>query len=596
MPVSRLDLIHGWARANAADGLRPATNVFQASWTSSIGVQYYEGVASLASVRRAPAPRARASRAATAPTAATAPLPPVAQAYFVIGVLLFIFFAIVNLSAVFCRARVEKRVRRPTCFARCATIVFAPSYWYLGGVALMGLLTAVAIAQAVQFKTTVRARPSLSAHAAAAASVQLTLSLSPSLPRVLARALSLSQAQITDTVSGLQTLQTGLQAIVSDSNVLLGGVSQVDSAFAVLRAASTGCGGVPDAAFDNIAATVAAVNASAALVPVELAQTISALQSALSTGSGPFAVDNLGIAVFVGIAATLGLYLAFLSYVGTTLVPKPCCASTFRVCNVILMLVFLLTWIFAGVLMIITVVGSDICANPPAAISSIAAQTAGSGPEAAATLFYYTSCVAPNGSIIAPTPSSGAAYNAFAANATLSGFLPALNAWIDALGDPAYRTSCLGELASLNNAVASCNAALTTLGSDAGCVSINNVYQPLASVLCNTGIYALTNVWALATFGCILIIVLASAATRLCWRHPGDLRGDENGEDGESTRLTSAWGKGVADARVEPPSRGSATNYVTMSGRPAAPPPYYPAAASSARGSYAAVPVSDWSR
>lgn len=178
VPVSRLDLIHGWARANAADGLRPAANVFQASWTSSIGVQYYEGVASLASVRRAPAPRARAHRRHRSPA-------PAAQAYFVIGVLLFIFFAIVNLSAVFCRARVEKRVRRPTCCARCATIVFAPSYWYLGGVALMGVLTAVAIAQAVQFKTTVRARPSSPrTPPQRRARSSLTLSLPPSLARL----------------------------------------------------------------------------------------------------------------------------------------------------------------------------------------------------------------------------------------------------------------------------------------------------------------------------------------------------------------------------------------------------------------------------
>ena len=441
----------------------------------------------------------------------------------------------------------------------------------------MGVLTAVAIAQTVQFKTTVRGALCLSGAL-----------FPPPRPRQRHHSpCAPPLTQINETVSGLQTLQDGLTTIVDDNNQLLAGLSNLDSSMAALRAAAVGCGQAPDGGFDTIAALVQTANASAALVPNELAQTISTLQSALSTGSGVFSVQNLGTTVFVGVAASLSIYLACLGLVGSTLVPKPCCASTFRVCNVLLIVVFLLTWIFAGVLMIISIVGSDICAAPPAAISSIASQTTGSGAEAAATLLYYTSCVAADGRIIAPTSTAGAAYSAYTANATFASFMPALQNWTT----PTFRLNCAVQLTAVTNANGQCMNALSLLGADAGCVAINNDYQPLATTLCNTGIFALTNVWALATFGCIFMLTLTAAATRICWRHPGDLSEEEG--DSENTRLTSAWGKGANEAAAPPP-QGSAAPYVTMASKPA-PASYYTAVPRSSQ-AYAAVPVSDWGR
>lgn len=122
-PDSRLVMIHNWGRPNIAAGLRQSTNVFQAQFTEGEGRSYYEGVVSLAS------------------------------AYFIIGVILFFVFVGINIAAVCCRFR-TKRIKR-TCCARLSACLFAPSYWYLGALALMGILTAVAISQSVQFRTTV---------------------------------------------------------------------------------------------------------------------------------------------------------------------------------------------------------------------------------------------------------------------------------------------------------------------------------------------------------------------------------------------------------------------------------------------------------
>ena len=122
----RLSAIHSWVRGNIADGLKPAPTQFQAQFTAGTGLAYYEGVASLAAV------------------------------YFVLGTLLFVLFATVNLSAFCCRSAIAKR--RRGCLSRLLACACAPTYWYIGACALMGVLAAVAISQAVAFKNTVRER------------------------------------------------------------------------------------------------------------------------------------------------------------------------------------------------------------------------------------------------------------------------------------------------------------------------------------------------------------------------------------------------------------------------------------------------------
>ena len=125
-PDARLTWMHGWARGNIAAGLAPAPNEFAADWAEGAGRDYYEGVLSLAA------------------------------AYFVVGVLFFALIVVVNLAAFCCRSAAAKR-RRGAC-ARTLACLTAPAYWYLAACALMGVLTAVALSQTVQFKTTVSTR------------------------------------------------------------------------------------------------------------------------------------------------------------------------------------------------------------------------------------------------------------------------------------------------------------------------------------------------------------------------------------------------------------------------------------------------------
>lgn len=123
----RLLAIHSWVRGNIADGLKPAPTQFQAQFTEGTGLAYYEGVASLAAI------------------------------YFVLGALFFILFVTMNLAAFCCRSAIAKR--RRGCLARLIACAFAPAYWYLAACAIMGVLTAVAISQAVAFKNSVRFVP-----------------------------------------------------------------------------------------------------------------------------------------------------------------------------------------------------------------------------------------------------------------------------------------------------------------------------------------------------------------------------------------------------------------------------------------------------
>ena len=333
-----------------------------------------------------------------------------------------------------------------------------------------------------------------------------------------------------------------MSTITADSQLLQADSATLNSALVTLQADSLGCGydTTTDADWANIRSLGVALSATAASLESGVASAASTLGSIISSGSGEFVVSNLGRNVFVGTSVALGLYLVFLALIGVTLLPRPCCAHTFRFCNAALVVVFLLTWIFAGGLLMVSVIGSDICVDVPAALGAIA----GSSLLDADTLVYYAACRQPNGTIAAPsTDAAGAAYDATMARVGVNGLQTSFDVWVSQRSG-AWQAACATQVTAVDSAFVSLDAVSASLNVDASCLTVNNVYQPVAAALCNTGIFAMTNVWVLATVCAVVILVMTIAGVRLCWRHPGDPVDEDDGS--ESVRLTQRWATAAA--------------------------------------------------
>ena len=376
--------------------------------------------------------------------------------------------------------------------------------------------------------------------------------------------------QIDGTVTGLTGLENVISTINDDSILLSSDVTTLNNALATLQADSaTTCAydTTPDADWANIRDNGIALETTATSLGAGVASAATTLGNIVSSGSGEFVVSNLGRNVFVGTAAALGLYMAFLGLIGITLLPRYYCANAFRCCNALLVVVFLLTWIFAGGLLMVSVVGSDMCVDVPSALGAIAGQTAGSTQLDADTLVYYAGCRLPNGTIADPsTDAAGAAFDAATARAAASSLQAAFSTWVGQR-TPQWRIDCNADVTVVNNAFTSIDAVTASLAVDASCLTVNNVYQPVAASLCNTGIYAMTNVWVLATVCALIILVMTIAGVRLCWRHPGDPIDVDDGSD--SVRLTQRWasaggggGYGSKAPPAAPPSSATPAAYV----------------------------------
>ena len=375
-------------------------------------------------------------------------------------------------------------------------------------------------------------------------------------------------------MTGLASLEAVLRQVDTTSKNLQVQSTNLNSNLATLQSSSLGCSNdiSNDPTWLAIKAGSAGLETSLASLAVGVSTTVTTLSDIVSAGSGQFVVSNLGRNVFAGAAAALGLYLAFLLLIGVTLLPKPCCATTFRVCNVVLLLVFLLTWIFSGVMLMVSVVGSDICVDVPGALGAIATQTTGtSQPVDAETITYYASCRRADGTVkSADASTDGAANDALQACGGVALLQTSFTTFV-ASQTPAWRTNCNANIAAVNANLADATTVAVTLCQNAACLVVNDVYQPIAAALCNTGIYAMTNVWVLATCCAIVIAVMTTAGVRLCWRHPGDPVDDDG--DGESTRLTERWAKAGAAGSSAPraPPRGNATATGVAGFAPASP-------------------------
>lgn len=243
-------------------------------------------------------------------------------------------------------------------------------------------------------------------------------------------------------------------------------------------------------------------------------------------------------------------------------------------------------------MMITGVVGGDVCVDPSSAVAKIMNVTSVStnvgGPDATNTLVYYTSCQNQDGTINPPT--SGALLQLSLGQQDFSSLQTNFATFSQQYANQAPYTAAV---ASVNGALSTATASLTTLNSYSSCLALNSVWQTMVTSLCNTGIsQGILNVWALSTAACVLMFFLATSASRICWRHPGDPV-EDNENSGLVVVYNAASGRGKGEQTAVsvgggPSTVGSGPQYSAL---PAAPTSAATSAASGRAGAYAS---SEW--
>ncbi len=127
-PVQKLIDMHSMKRPNAADGMALAPTTFAPDWATPDGRSYLEGVMSLAS------------------------------AYFAVGALVFIAYAVLNCLGCCCRRRPAKPAAEPGACSRLCGCLFSPRGWFVAAVVVIAAVTAAAMSQMTAFRSTVRAQ------------------------------------------------------------------------------------------------------------------------------------------------------------------------------------------------------------------------------------------------------------------------------------------------------------------------------------------------------------------------------------------------------------------------------------------------------
>lgn len=401
-----------------------------------------------------------------------------AAAYFAIGALLFILYMVLNCAALCCRSRATNKPHSSV--GNCCRAIFNPSAWYIVGVIVIAAVTAAAMSRMSAFKDTV-----------------------------------------TTTANGLDSLQSILGATGAfASGPLSANMSSVNASLTVLYDDAV-ANGAPPADLNALAGMITGAQSagtSAAALGAQLTGAASALNSKLRAGK--VNVGQLGQRVFVGGIAVLGLFFGYLLLTTVTLIRTPCCAKVFRFCAFITTIVFLLVWIFAGIFLGVSLVGSDVCVAPSSAISKTINATHGAVDGTAAdTLTYYTSCASANGTVSPPT--AGALLQLQLGQVQFDSTVAAFASF--ATGPTGQNPALAVEVAATNAALNAAGEALKQIALQASCTPVNSIYQTSIGAVCNTGIaHGIVEVWAFATAACILLFIITTSAARLVWRHPGD--------------------------------------------------------------------------
>ncbi|RYG50583.1 hypothetical protein EON67_05015 [archaeon] len=266
--------------------------------------------------------------------------------------------------------------------------------------------------------------------------------------------------------------------------------------------------------------------------------------------------EDLSNGVWTGGIVSLSLYLGFFALVALTLKAARCCAVTFKVCYVVLILVALLTFVFAGMFTAVTIVGSDICVAPSSSIISIANAT-GASAQTTATLTYYTTCG--NDATVQPM---GAYAQLLDGKAQVDDAAATLDTFPESSGPyQAYVDMLRGNFSTVNGT-------LSGLVTSISCTPVNNIYQDLLVALCSGGINATLTVMALAIAASIIVFFLLISAARLCCAHPGDL--PMRPADLRAETVYMPFGTTPVAGATAPLVHGAAPQYAATAGHPGA--------------------------
>lgn len=444
-------------------------------------------------------------------------------AYWAVGAVCFLIFAALNIAACCCRSKPTADKQRSGCGNFCRAL-FNPSGWLILGVVLVAGVCAAAMARMTAFRDTVTS----------------SVSEIDSMRALLSTTGALASGNLATSLGGV--------------NVTLA------SLYAAAQAAGAAQGDLNTIAGLQVNALTAMGTAST--LGSQLSAASTAIFSQLRTGS--LDVNALGKEVFAGGIAALALYFVFFLLVSFTLCKSRCCATTFRICNVALSIVFLLTFVFAGIFLTVSVVSSDVCVAPASAISSALNASNLVDPTAADTVNYYSSCMSASGAIAPPTAgaplqlangqaqfnAAQASFNTFAASAQSS--YPALQPQLDAV----------------NASFTAAGASLGSVVAQASCAPANAIANSLFTTLCNTGIVGIIDVWALATAACLLILIVTISAARICWRHPGDEAPKNRDARADVVAATAIAGGPAPTYIAMGPATGHAQAYATTPQQP----------------------------
>lgn len=454
-----------------------------------------------------------------------------AVVYIVVGVLTLISLLLTLCFICCCRKR-KNASGEPSCCSGCRcrprTFCYAPYWWAVWAAALF-VIVSIGLAEAVYMRTalsdTVSAITGLgNAFIGIGAAVTGNpLGLSPALQAL---------------ASSLTTLQTTMQsssvnaaypAAAPQISPMISSTNAAASSASSLGTDITSVGNNLKAAFEG--GNVNINNLSNQVRFRRLHGSACSRFTSLPSHSSPLFCRLFCLPlfssqqVFLASIIPLALFLAYLFFFGLTLSPTKCGACTFRLCNIILLPVLFLVFLFSAVFIFVSFFGSDLCYAPNSVINNVLNATDPTG-MASSTVGFYTGCQNPQG-VYAPLSSSSSPAIGFLiqgnqtfANTTVQfQQFQAQMAAVPSPQDPNVNTAVLATSSSLTAGQSSMNNVLNS----ASCASINNPFNNLLITLCGPkGIGAMAVLWATGTAACVFIFLMAVCGVPICLQHPGD--------------------------------------------------------------------------
>lgn len=318
-----------------------------------------------------------------------------------------------------------------------------------------------------------------------------------------------------NTITGPVGLAAGVTSLGADASALFNAAQDAGASTDVLQLLSTVTASVGTVSV-NVGKASAQVNTGASSVQ----DVWGSVSDNVPGGTAALPNTVVGLVAGLGAAAAVAGLITYLS-----LRASKCASACFRILIAPALVVAVGVLLAAsGGLAAISMVGSDVCAAPNAAVAGLlfipTNQYTPLDPALLPTVVYYL-----NGDCAGMPPAGSAGEFIATSQAALASAtsLVAVNVTAAVASLPSLQP----YVASLALDLATVNANLTSLASELACASVSGVYASLLSALCGSAMPAFVAVWAaflLASFGAL---VAACSGMRLVASHPGDVHASE---------------------------------------------------------------------